>query len=147
MKKVSGTILMARILAIDYGKMRNGLAISDETKQIASGYKVVVGLDALKKEIKNITQIYDIEKVLIGISKKSNNELGEIGILSLEFVEYLKTKFDFDIELIDEAMTTKEVMRILREMNKPVKKHKDELDKFAAEIMLQEFLNNCKRKD
>jgi putative holliday junction resolvase len=133
--------IVGRILALDYGLVRTGIAISDETKKIARAYKVVIGLEGLKKEINNIFEFYNIDKILLGISNKTNEEIGEIGVLSLKFSEYLKDKFKVEIDFIDEAMTTKEVERIFREMGRNIKKYKGEIDKYSAELMLQEYLD------
>jgi putative Holliday junction resolvase len=131
---------MSRILAIDYGKVRSGIAISDETQSLARALKVVIGLDGLKKEMDSLFQLYSIEKVIIGVSNNADGTIGEIGKLSRAFAVYLQQKFAVRIELYDEAMTTKEVERRFRELGKPLKKHKHEIDKYAAEMILQEYL-------
>ena len=131
---------MGRILAIDYGKVRNGLAISDETKSLARALKVVIGLDGLKKEMDVLFDMYQIEKVIIGVSNNADGSIGEIGKLAKKFAVYLQNKFSAKVELYDEAMTTKEVERRFRTLGKHLKKHKHEIDKYAAEMILQEYL-------
>jgi len=131
---------MSRILAIDYGKVRTGIAISDETKSLARALKVVIGLDGLKKEIEKLLQEYEIEKVIIGVSNNADGSIGEIGKLSKSFAIYLQNKFNLKVELYDEAMTTKEVERRFKELGRPLKKYKHEIDKYAAEMILQEYL-------
>ena len=134
---------MNRVLGIDYGKVRTGLAISDQTKTLARALKVVNGLDALKKELKSLLELYGVDTVVLGLSKKSDGSLGEIGELATEFGEYLKQEYpNIEIAYYDEAMSTKQVETYLREMNMPLKKYKKQIDKYAAEIILQDYLNN-----
>jgi putative holliday junction resolvase len=131
---------MSRILAIDYGKTRSGIAISDETKSLAKALKVTIGLDGLKKEMDVLFQTYEIEKIVIGVSNHADGSIGEIGKLSKSFAIYLQNKFGIKVELYDEAMTTKEVERRFRELGRPLKRYKHEIDKYAAEMILQEYL-------
>ncbi|MCP4481778.1 MAG: Holliday junction resolvase RuvX [bacterium] len=133
---------MARILGIDYGKVRTGLAISDETETLARALQVVEGLSNLEKEVKVIIELYSIDKIVLGISKKSDGSLGEIGELSVKFGDYLKNKFDnIQVDYFDEAMSTKEVEQYLKDMGMPLKRYKKKIDKYAAEVILQYYLN------
>lgn len=133
---------MGRILGIDYGKARTGLAVSDFTQTLARALKVVHGMDNLKKEVKQIIELYSIEEVVLGLSKKSDGSLGEIGELAQAFGDELKQEVSsIRVEYYDESMSTKEVEKYFRELGMPLKKYKKEIDKFAAEVILQNYLN------
>lgn len=135
---------MGRILSIDYGIKRSGLAMSDPNKILASAYKVAIGQNGLKKEIDYIISNYDIEKILIGLSYKTGEIVGKIGELSIEFSKYIKSKYNLEVEFIDEAMTSKNVTEFLRKIGKNIKKYKNEIDKYSAELILEEYLKNIK---
>ena len=134
---------MSRVLGIDYGKVRTGLAVSDLTQTLARGLKVVNAANHLKAEVKEIIALYEIKEVVIGLSKKSDGSLGEIGVLSKSFGQYLLLEYPgIIVHYYDEAMSTKEVERYFIEMGMSLKKYKKEIDKFAAELILQNYLND-----
>lgn len=133
---------MSRILGIDYGKARIGLAISDETETLARALKVAHGLDNLKKEVKIIVDLYNIKTIVLGLSKKYDGTLGEIGELVEIFSHYLKEAYpEIEIDFYDESLSTKQVEQYFREMGMSLKKYKKEIDKYAAEVILQRYLN------
>jgi putative holliday junction resolvase len=135
---------MYRIMAIDYGLKRIGLAVSDPLRITAKGIEVLDKED-LDKDInilKKYIDDYKIEHIIIGVSKKSDGTIGDIGKLSMEFGEKIKNIFNVKISFVDEAMTTKDVEKNFRILGKKLKNNKKDIDKFAAEIMLQEYLKN-----
>ncbi len=135
---------MGRILSIDYGLKRSGIAMSDPNKILASAYKVVIGQDGLKKELDYIINNYDIEKILMGLSYKTGEVIGEIGKISIKFSKYVKSKYNLEVEFIDEAMTSKNVTEFLKKMGKNIKKYKNEIDKYSAELILEDYLKNLR---
>lgn len=131
---------MGRIVCVDYGKVRSGIAISDETKTLSRALKVVIGLENLKKEIKNIQDTYEIDEIVIGLSKHPDGTVSEIGKLAENFSIFIKKNFNIKTVLYDESMTTKEVEKRFREIGRSLKKYKNVIDKYAAEFILEEYL-------
>ncbi len=131
---------MSRVIAIDYGLSRTGIAISDETKTLARGLKVVANEGELRRELRVLVEMYKIDRIVVGIAKRSDGSLGEVGVKAVEVAEHLRQEFGDIIEFFEEAMTTRDVQDKMRELNIPIKKYKSEIDKYAAEIILQEYL-------
>jgi putative Holliday junction resolvase len=86
--------------------------------------------------------LYNIKTIVLGLSQKSDGSLGEIGELSEAFGQYIKENYaDIEVEYYDESLSTKQVEQYFREMGMPLKKYKKEIDKYAAEVILQRYLN------
>ena len=136
-----------RIVAIDYGKVRIGLAITDSSKTIAYPFKTVntaqnfektseVILDALKEHID------DIEKIIIGLPLLLKGEFSQMTTEVNEFVKVFKTKTEIPLELIDERLSSIQAERHLKDnlkLNR--KKRSKKIDPMAATLLLQHFLS------
>jgi putative holliday junction resolvase len=132
---------MGRIMAIDFGTKRMGIAVTDSLKMIASGLetvdagKIFYFLDSyLKKE--------DVECVVIG-NPGSNGRAGDIAGLADGFCEKVKEKFPgMKIERIDEFYTSKLAERTVRQsgINKTARMDKSLVDKVSATLILQTYL-------
>lgn len=135
---------MAQILAIDYGKVRTGLAVTDDLQIIASGLTTVPTkelLDFLKDYIKK----NDVELFLVGEPKQMNNEASESEALIAPFVSQLRTFFpEIPIKRIDERFTSKMAVQTLIDsgMKKKKRQNKALLDEISATIILQSYLYN-----
>lgn len=118
-----------KILGIDYGKRKVGLAIADGP--LAEPWKVIrykeIGL--LAGELKQITEKEQIEKVVVGVSE------GEMGEESKKFAEMLGA------ETFDETLTTQEAQKLSMEAGISQKKRHEMEDAYAATIMLQNYLD------
>jgi len=134
---------MARILAIDYGKKRTGIAITDELQIIASGLTTVNTkdfftfiTDYLKKE--------EVERFLVGEPKQMDYSASESEALIIPFIEKLKAKFPtIPIERIDERFTSKMAFQTMIDSGFSKKKRRDKalLDEISATIILQTYLS------
>lgn len=131
-------------MALDVGDVLIGVAVSDPSAIIAQG------LDSLKrtnlnKDIESINALlteYEAEKIVIGLPKMLNGEIGIQAQKVLGFVENLRKKIDIPIELWDERLTTVSANRALIESNMRRKKRKQVADKVAATIILQGYLDS-----
>lgn len=138
---------MNRILGIDYGDVRVGLAISDELGITAQGLDTLVIKGSIKKLISHVIQLnekYSINTIVIGYPKNMDgsnsdktNKVDEIALL-------LKKRLDINIVKWDERLTTVSAYRTMRELNISQKKKNVYADKLAATYILESYLNSLK---
>jgi putative Holliday junction resolvase len=133
---------MPRILAIDYGLKRTGIAITDEMKIIASG---LTTLDS--KIVIDFLQNYflkeKVEKVLVGEPKQMNGEPSQsTTIIELFITQFQKSFPEMPLERVDERFTSKIAFQtmITSGLKKQQRKNKALLDEISATIMLQDYL-------
>tara|TARA_B100001250_G_C19678880_1_gene734931 strand:- start:352 stop:765 length:414 start_codon:yes stop_codon:yes gene_type:complete len=137
---------MGKILAIDFGKKRIGLAITDSEKIIASPLKTVANKDIfsfLKKFLIN----EDIECIVLGDPKTKRNHQNEL-IKDLEkFHNKIKNKFKIPVHFIDERFTSKIAYRIILDSNIKKMKRRDKslVDKVSASLILETYLKKTKQ--
>lgn len=138
-----------RYLGLDLGTKTLGISISDITLTIANSLTILRfnedDYDAVYPELKKIIEEYDIKKIILGLPKNMNNTVGERGLKTLAFKEKLFNWFNIDVEMQDERLTTVEATNYLLEADMSRKKRKKKIDKIAANIILQTYLD--KRKD
>lgn len=134
---------MSRILAIDYGKKRTGLAVTDPMRIIASGLQTVE-TEKLFTFLKNYFSKEKVEIVIIGEPKQMDGTPSESTEMIEKFVTDFSKEFPFlKIERIDERFTSKMASRTLLDSGLKKKKRQDKalLDEVSATIMLQDYLN------
>ena len=137
-----------RYLGLDLGTKTIGLATSDKTGLIASSYKVLHHDNNPKDcldELKSIIETLDVDALVLGLPKNMNNTLGERAEATLEFKEFLESNIDIPIYLEDERLTTKSAEAILIKGDTSRKKRKKVIDKVAATIILQSFLDRRRK--
>ncbi len=134
---------MPRILAIDYGQKRTGIAVTDEMKIIASGLTTVPSETTIDF-LKDYFAKEKVEKVLIGEPKQMNNEPSQSTEIIEKFVAVFKNTFpDMPLERVDERFTSKMAFQSMIDsgMKKKQRQNKALIDEIAATIMLQDYLN------
>lgn len=137
-----------RYLGLDLGTKTIGLALSDKTGLIASSYKVLRHDNNPSTCLDNLLNIIKEEQVdvlVLGLPKNMNNTLGDRAKETLKFKEFLESKIDIPIYLEDERLTTKSAEYYLIEGNTSRKKRKKVIDKVAATIILQSFLDQRRK--
>lgn len=134
---------MGRVLAIDFGLKRTGMAISDPLKMIANPLPTVQTFH-LENEIKTKCNEYEIECLLIGEPKDLKNEAEAIESHIQGLIKRLKTSSGLDIRRIDERFSSKMASHAISKsgITKKKKQQKSLIDQVAATILLQEFLDN-----
>ncbi len=135
---------MARILAFDFGKVRTGIAVTDELQIIATGLTTVKTKD-LFSFLKNYMQNESVELFLIGEPKQMNNEVSESEKLIIPFIKKLKEKFkNIPIKRVDERFTSKMAFQTMIDsgLNKKQRQNKALIDEISATIILQTYLYN-----
>jgi putative Holliday junction resolvase len=132
-----------RILAIDYGQKRTGIAVTDEMQIIASGLTTIPTETALAF-LKEYFGKEKVEKVLIGEPKQMNNEPSQSAPLIDAFVEKFKLDFpDMPVERVDERFTSKMAFQTMIDsgLKKKQRQNKALIDEISATIMLQDYLS------
>lgn len=135
---------MGRVLSIDYGKKRSGIAVTDELRLIASGL-TTVETDTLMDFLKTYLDKENVEIVVIGEPKRLNNEPSEVTPLLEKFVSQFKQQFPtIRVERIDERFTSKMAFQTMIDsgLKKKQRRNKALIDEIAATIILQDYLNS-----
>jgi len=135
---------MARVLAIDVGEKRVGLAVSDSLNIIAQGLDTLERRDekVLLDNLKSLVKKYSVSKIIVGLPLNMNGSKGPSAKKAEDFSELLKTHVLNDVEMLDERLTTKQGERILLEADVSRKKRKLSIDKIAAQLILQAYLES-----
>jgi putative holliday junction resolvase len=134
---------MYRILAIDYGIKRTGIAVTDEMQIIASGLTTVPSQNAIAF-LKDYFLKEEVSKVLIGEPKQMNGQPSESTAIIEQFVNEFKTTFpDMEVERVDERFTSKMAFQSMIDngMKKKQRQNKALVDEIAATILLQDYLS------
>lgn len=138
-----------RIMGLDVGDATIGIAVSDELGLIAQAISTI-RRKTTKEDLQSLGNVIDeknIIKVVIGFPKNMNNTIGERGNKTLEFAEILKEAFpNLEIILWDERLTTVAAEKALLEANISRRSRKKVIDKIAAVLILQNYLDAQKNK-
>lgn len=132
----------SRLMAIDYGGKRTGIAVTDEMQMIASGLTTV----ATKELFAFLTDYFSREnviKVIIGEPKRLNNEPSQIADEIVKFVEKFKEQFaTIEVVRMDERFTSKMAFQTMIDsgLKKKQRQNKALVDEIAATILLQDYL-------
>jgi len=138
---------VARILSIDYGAKRTGLAVTDPMQIIASGLTAVDTKD-LMAFLKKYLQQEVVELILVGEPKNWDDSDTHATPLVDAFIKKLQKEFpSVTVKTVDERYTSKLAVQAMIEMGmkKKDRQNKKNVDEIAATIMLQEYLNNVNR--
>lgn len=135
---------MSRLLAIDYGKKRTGIAVSDTLQIIANGL-TTVETAKLMEFLADYLQKEDVCKIIVGQPKQMNNEDSENMKRIEPFVRSLRNKFpDIPVEYYDERFTSKLAQRTMIDGGLKKKKRQDKalVDEISATIILQGYMES-----
>lgn len=133
-----------RYLGLDLGTKTLGVAVSDKTGLIATSLTILRhdnNFDYLIEELKKIIKEKEIETIVLGLPKNMNNTIGERGEMVLSFKEKLGESTNLPVILEDERLTTKVAENILITADVSRKKRKKVIDKMAANVILQSYLD------
>ena len=134
---------MSKILSIDFGTKRCGIAVTDESQIIASGLTTVETKN-LMSFLSNYFRNNDVEKLIIGEPKTLNNEQSVIEPKIIEFIEKIKNRFlHLEIVRVDERFTSKLAFQTMIDagLKKNQRRNKQTVDMVSATIILQDFLH------
>ena len=133
---------MARVLEIDFGKIRTGIAVTDELKIIASGL-ITVNTSDLLSFLKEYTSKEKVELFLMGLPKQMDNSDSESEALILPFLKKIEKLFpQIPMKRIDERFTSKMAFQTMIDsgMKKKQRRNKAMVDEISATIILQSYL-------
>ena len=133
-----------RCLGLDLGTRTLGLAMSDKSNMIASPYKVLrwdgEDYNILFKDLDTIIKDNNITDLVLGLPKNMNNTLGFAAERSMKFKEALESRYEMEVHLIDERLSTVEATNYLLDADVSRKKRKKVVDGIAASIILDTYL-------
>ena len=133
-----------RILAIDLGMARTGLAICDATEMLASPLETINQYysEKLLQKVVDVVATQKPELIVVGHPRNMDGTCGESAKRAEDFAEKLEAATDIKTVLWDERMTTVTAIGYLNETNVRGKKRKSVVDTVAATIILQDYLNH-----
>lgn len=137
---------MSRIMGLDYGTKTVGVAVSDPLFLTAQGVETIKreAENKLRKTLARLDSLieeYEVERIVLGYPKNMNNTEGERAKAALEFKEKLEKRTGLSVTLWDERLTTVEASRTLMEAGVRRENRKNYVDKIAAVLILQGYLD------
>ena len=134
---------MGRVLALDIGTVRIGVAVTDPLGFFAQGVDVLAAEGPWMDELRKYVKQYDVERLLIGLPRRTDGSEGPEAVKMREIVEELRLQFkDLILEMWDERFTTTIAQQTLIEGDVSRKKRKGQVDKVAAVLLLQNYLEH-----
>lgn len=132
-------------MGLDVGSKTVGVAISDPLGWTAQGVETIQ-IDENRKQfgydrVKELVLEYEVEKVVVGLPKNMNNTIGPSAESSKIYAEVLEARIGLPVVLWDERLTTSAAERTLIEADVSRKKRKEVIDKLAAVMILQSYLD------
>ena len=139
---------MNRILAIDYGDVRVGLAISDLMQIIAKPYKTIKNTNhnEMFMQLENIIEENNIGKIIVGLPITLKGEYSQQTEKVISFVKELKLSINVDIDTYDERLSSLQAKKSLIQQGVKTGHNKEQIDQTAAAIFLQGYLDSAKSK-
>jgi putative Holliday junction resolvase len=134
--------IVARILAVDYGEKRIGLAVSDELGITASPLMTLVRRsdDETVRQIAQLASKLRVTQIVVGLPRRTDAQEGEMERKVKAFAEKLRQAISVPVVLFDERFTTRIAEQVLLEADLSRRKRKQVRDRLAAVILLQSFL-------
>ena len=138
-----------RVLGLDYGSKTVGVAVSDPLGITAQGVETITRKEENKlrktcARIEALIEEYQVEKLVLGLPKHMNNDLGIRAEKTIEFAEMLKRRTGLEVVFWDERLTTVEAERTLMETGVRRENRKQYTDTIAAVFILQGYLDSVR---
>ena len=132
---------MNPILALDLGRVRIGVAISDELQLLAHPLETIQADEQATPRLAQIIREKKVDHVVVGIPRQMNGQIGVAATEALRFVEKLRTILPCPVVTWDERLTTVAAHRALREAGKKTRDTRAYVDQVAAQMILQGYLD------
>jgi len=134
---------MGRILGIDYGSHRVGIAVSDPSRTISQPLMTLINDDQLMKRLLEIIDSYEVEELVVGEPRTLKGELGQSAEEVHEFVFKIRESCGIPVKLWDERLTSVQARLSMLQMGlkKKQRAQKATVDKVAAALLLQNYLD------
>src|SRR5438874_7770299 len=132
-----------RILGLDYGTKRVGVAVSDELKVIAQPLEYIppAPFADFIERIREIIRTKEVELILVGMPRNMDGSFGPAALKVQEFVAVLKTSVAIPIQTVDERLSSVQAHRFLTEAGVRGRRRREKVDKSAAAVLLQSYLD------
>lgn len=139
---------MDRLMGLDYGDKTIGIAVSDELGWTAQGLEVIRRTTEERDlaRIREIIGLYDVKELVVGLPKNMNNTIGPRGEICIAFAQSLHEALQMPVHLWDERLTTASAQRTLIEADVSRKKRKQVIDKMAAALILQGYMDSKSKR-
>jgi putative holliday junction resolvase len=134
-------ILTLKIISLDFGNKKIGLAIADSQIQVAAARDFLVNDNSTLKNIINLVKQENIKKIIIGLPYGLRQETKQTKLVR-KFAKLLQSKITVPVEFVDERFTSKIAKTNLHAANKNSREQKNFIDSEAARILLQEYLES-----
>jgi putative holliday junction resolvase len=138
---------MNPILALDFGRTRIGVAISDELQLLAHPLETISANQRPAVRIAEIVREKKVDQVVAGIPKRMNGQIGSAATEVLDLVEKLRAILPCPVVTWDERLTTVAAHRALRDAGKKSRQTRGYVDQVAAQIILQSYLDHRAHRD
>ncbi len=133
-------------MGLDVGSKTIGVAVSDMFGWTAQGIKTIrwdeEDITSADDELRQIINEHEISEVVIGLPKHMNNDIGDRGEKALHYQKHIEETFQLPTVMWDERLSTMAAERVLLEADVSRKKRKKVIDKMAAVMILQGYLNS-----
>jgi putative Holliday junction resolvase len=135
---------MGKILALDIGEKRVGVAISDQLLFLAHPLKTIQwqGFELFLSELKSIIEEHGVTEILVGVPYTLKGNVSQKTAHILQIIKKLRKHLDLPIMEWDESLSTKQAHGILHRVGKKPSKQRNKIDQIAAVIILQEYLDS-----
>ena len=135
-----------KTMGIDFGLARIGIALSDDTKFLATPFETYKrqGEDSDIKHLLEIIKNKYVDEIVCGLPMNMAGEEQEIAIKTREFMEKLNEQTNITIKFVDERLSSLMAEEMLKETERDWKKRKEKLDAVAASIILQDYLDGVR---
>lgn len=133
--------LRRRILGIDLGKARIGVAVSDELGMLAHPVETIPATGDSAKRIAEIARDKDVERIVIGLPRHMNGAMGAGATDAMAFAKTLQSQLQCEVVTWDERLTTVAATRAIRESGRKSRESRGVVDQVAAQMILQSYLD------
>ena len=133
---------MRPILGVDFGRVRIGVAISDELRLLAHPVETIPATKEATARIKTLAQEKNVERIVVGVPRLMSGALGSAADEVMKFVERLRRLVPCDVVTWDERLTTVAAHRALRDSGKKTRATRGYVDQVAAQMILQGYLDS-----
>lgn len=140
---MSDFALVPRVLGVDYGKARVGIAVSDELGMLAHPVETVPAGNAIKR-IAEVAREKKVERVVLGMPRQLDGTSGLAAADVNAFAEKLRAALPCELVLWDERLTSAAANRALRDAGRKTKQTRGVVDQVAAQMILQSYLDRCR---
>ena len=135
---------MKRIMGIDYGSARIGVALSDELQMLAHPTETIV-ITKVADPVARIAALVsekNVELIVVGLPRHMNGRVGTSADEASGFADKLRVKVECEVRTWDERLSTVAAQRALREAGKSVRESRGYIDQVAAQMLLQSYLDS-----